>query len=154
MSQKKEHLLAAGLNEVDAHDIAIYLAKQQSVGEMGGVNGSIFANGQGRKFQEADGQGMYGTDFRRSTTGNSEGTLVQAPAPAGTIAPNAVERFQQREGIPRQNSGSGSGRVESPGMASHDDIYAPLQNGQSEALGHMVRHEPRSRFARTESSGV
>ena len=165
--RKKHLLMAAGINEADAHQVANELQAAHSApdGEKtivdghagnGGPDPKILTNGQGRT--SLDGQtheAMYGTAFRgESTSSGSDQTLHQA-RPNG---PGLVGRYSYlgKAGVARQpltTTGSGIGRTDSPAIATHNEVFA-AHNGPDEALGGMVADEPRNRFARTASSGV
>lgn len=170
VDKKARLLMAAGISEADAHHVAKELAEQQIVAEKGGPDGVIVANGQGRKSQEVERNGMYGTNFRANSreqlnrpSDGSDATAVQRPAAVTTGSLLGRYSYLGRAG--RQPSVADNpavqaallneGRTDSPSMATHDEIYAPLQEGQAERLGGMVAdNEPRNRFARTASSGV
>ena len=125
--------MTAGIAEADAHAMANELTDRRPSGdkpEKGGIDGGIMANGQGRLSQSNE--PMYGTQFRRSQDGGASEKVI--------------------------SGGVAGARKDSPAMALNDDIYAPFgrASDQNEMLGGMVdtTQEPRSRFARTASSGV
>ncbi|GAB7345510.1 hypothetical protein MBLNU457_3828t1 [Dothideomycetes sp. NU457] len=167
VEKKKNLLMAAGINEVDATHVAQDLTLQRAATEKGGVDGAVMANGQGRLSHENN-EGMYGTNFRRSSgpdqnntmspgSSGSDQTYVPPQRPAAVTTGSQVGRFSHLGKL--QNARRQSemdNRMDSPAMATHDELYAPLQFGAPEYLGHAVAPEveARSRFARTTSSGV
>lgn len=170
VQHKKKLLMAAGINEADAHQVASELhaeaqAKDQipsSAGSEktvvggghhhGGPDGKIMANGQGRSSLDTEhNEVKYGTAFRSGSTSSGHNGNVQEQRPGG---PGLVGRYSYlgksgRRPLPL----SRSSRTDSPAMATHNDVYAAT-NVSDEALGGMVADEPRNRFARTASSGV
>ena len=168
VEKKKNLLMAAGLGEHDAHVVAKDLAANSSdAGENGGMNGGIMANGQGRKSYEDKRDGMYGSRFmqrseeqggesRPEGSSGSETAIVQPQRPTAVTTQSQLGRLSYlREAARRSSNTATAQRLESPAMATKEEIYAPLQSDTSEGLGHMVDpSEPRFRFSRTASSGV
>ena len=174
VEHKKNLLIEAGINEIDAHEVARELlrevAEKNAGGVNGGPNGGVVANGRGRLSQEADSNGMYGTQFRRSkedvgrSSAGSENTYaqnqtyVQTPQrPAAVTTGSQVGKYNYlgRAGMNSSVIGGNATRLDSPAMATNDDLYAPLAAGGDAPLGYSVAQaEPRTRFARTNSSGV
>ncbi|PNS20541.1 Aquaporin-1 [Sphaceloma murrayae] len=161
VEQKKQLLIAAGINEHDAHQVAHELAEAKAVHENGGPDGGITANGQGRKTHPSPTNGMYGTHFRSSkedlnrVSAGSDRTYVQRPGAVTTGSQLGRYSYLGRAGRQPSNAGAAPTRVESPAMATQEDVYAPLTTQPDEALGGLVNdNETRNRFSRTTSSGV
>ena len=163
--RKKHLLMAAGINEADAHQVANELQATASAPDSektvtngtagnGGPDGKILANGQGRSSLDGHhNETMYGTAFRGASASSGSDQTLHQDRPAG---PGLVGRYSYlgKAGVVRPGlTPRGSGRNDSPAIASHNDVFA-AHNDPDEALGGMVAHEPRSRFARTASSGV
>ena len=165
VEKRKNLLIAAGINEVDAAHVANELTEKNAVAENGGPDGSVIANGQGRRSHEING-GMYGTNFRKSeenanrTSGGSDQTYVHVQRPSAVTTSSQVGKYSYlgRAGASRQPSiipSVNGDRMDSPGMTTNEDLYAPLAVGNDVALGGLVAEtEPRNRFSRTASSGV
>jgi aquaporin related protein len=93
VQQKKNLLLAAGINEYDAHHVAKELTEKADIIESGGPNGDVVANGQGRRSQEVIPQeGMYGTQFRQNSTASymrasdsSDSAIMQPQRPTAGL---------------------------------------------------------------------
>lgn len=175
VQRRKKLLLAAGINEYDAHKVAEELTEKTAVAAAGGPDGNVVANGQGRTDPPVDTQGMYGTQFRRSSTRSSVQTKrtsekfedeyaapYQAQRPQATTTGSQIGRFSYLG-----NRGAAPGdpanvhalaqetRLDSPAMMSNDQLYAPLAHGADVPLGgsvHSDLQEPRQRFGRTPSS--
>ncbi|KAM0722082.1 hypothetical protein Q7P37_003008 [Cladosporium fusiforme] len=155
--QRKKHLLmAAGINEVDANQVANELQdasvppSERTVVDgtgNGGPDGKVLANGQGRSSQDIDREGIYGTGFR----GDSLNSEAEKPIVGNRPSAGIIGRYSHLGKSSRPHSNTS--RTDSPAIASHNDVYA-AQNAPDEALGGMVADQPRSRFARTASSGV
>lgn len=165
VERKKNLLIAAGINAVDAHQVANELTEKNAGGENGGPNGGVMAHGQGRR--STDSESMYGTKFRQSPnaardSASSDNTAVMAAPqrPQAVTTGSQLGRYSYlgRAGAavqPNTPLATGADRLSSPAMATHDEIYAPLQAGQPEAMGDMVAdQDPRYRYSRTISSGV
>jgi aquaporin related protein len=174
VQQKKNLLLAAGINEYDAHHVANELAEKAEIIESGGPNGDVVANGQGRRSQEIIPQeGMYGTQFRQNSTASfkrasasSESAFVppQRPVASPVASPRSSVSQQSRFGylggrgaLPGSTAQAHALRMEvrqeSPAMASNDELYAPLQHGPDVPLGGaVVEPAPRQWVSRTPSS--
>ncbi|KAF2219977.1 aquaporin-like protein [Elsinoe ampelina] len=157
VEKKRRLLIAAGINEHDAAQVAHELAQEKAVTESGGPNGGIIANGQGRHSHEHPENGMYGTNFRSSkedlnrTSASSDHTYVQRPAAVTTGSQLGRYSYLGRAG--RQPSTDR--RMESPSMATHEELYAPLAAGGDEPLGGMVNDtQGRNGFNRTTNSDV
>lgn len=171
VQRKKKLLMAAGINEADAHQVASELhadAQAQAQAEApssagsektvvggghhGGPDGKMMANGQGRSSLDTEHYEVkYGTAFCSGPTSSGPNGNVHGQRPGG---PGLVGRYSNlgkagRRPLPL----SRSSRTDSPAMATHNDVYAAT-NVSDEALGGMVADEPRNRFARTASSGV
>jgi len=173
VEKKRQLLVAAGLPQREAEIVAADLATAPS--EAGGMNGNVMANAQGRKSAEADPSGMYGSNFRNNSIPNahvrsdssSDDTYVHSPTQAQMRRPQAVTTGSTigrlgflREAAQRASYHSDApipdARLNSPAMATHEEIYAPLNHEPNEALGGAVHpeNEPRNRFARTISGTV
>ncbi|KAI5244063.1 aquaporin [Aureobasidium subglaciale] len=162
VEKRKNLLIAAGINEVDAHHVANELQENQTVTEKGGPDGAVVANGQGRRGSGQD-TAMYGTGFRanshqtRPSTSSGDTAVVQRPSAVTTGSQLGRFSYLGRAGVqqPRMNSIINESRVDSPGMTTNEELYAPLAAGGDEPLGGMVAdHDPRYRYSRTISSGV
>ncbi|KAK6432112.1 Aquaporin-1 [Oleoguttula sp. CCFEE 5521] len=159
VARRKKLLMAAGINEADASHVAHELtiannvdgAHEKASSTSGGPDGAMMANGQGHTSEQLKGEGMYGTGYRAETA--NETTATQRPSAVTTTS--GRYSYLARAGDSRKHSDTvpDVGRVDSPGIAPADDMYAPLAE-PGQAMGHMVADEPRSRFARTASSGV
>ena len=168
VEKKKNLLMAAGINEVDAAHVAQDLTLQRAATEKGGIDGGMMANGQGRLSQENNNnEGMYGTNYRRPSGPDQNNTMSPGSSgsdqtyvpqrPAAVTTGSQIGRFSHLGRLQNQRRQSAiDTRMDSPAMATQDEIYAPLQFGGTEYLGHSVgpEVEARSRFARTTSSGV
>jgi aquaporin related protein len=180
MQQKKNLLLAAGINEYDAHHVAKELTEKAEVADSGGPDGAIVANGQGQRSQEIiPPEGMYGTQFRPNTaetagtrsykraSDSSESAFVppQRPLASPVVGPNGsgsqIGRFGylgSRGALPGSSAQAHALRMEtrqdSPAMASNDELYGPLQHGPDVPLGGAVGEPaaPRQWVSRTPSS--
>ena len=167
VERKKNLLLAAGINEYDATKVAHELTEKTIVGQAGGPDGRLVANGQGYQNREVDRQGMYGTQFRQNSTRSkrdSDGSDITYPPPqrpqAVTIG-SQVGRFSYlgergvASGNPvHVNTVATETRVDSPAMTTNDQLYAPLADSADVPLGGSVHpdHESRQHFERTPSS--
>jgi aquaporin related protein len=167
VQRKKNLLVAAGINEVDAHHVAQELQQAQAsepqalsqtasektvVTGHGGPDGKILANGQGRSSLDvARHESMYGTAFRAETSSSGTDRTVVEGRPGG---PGLVGRYNYlgKAGRNALTSGTSDDRTGSPAIASPNDAFTAL-NEEDVALGGSV-NEPRNRFARTASSGV
>jgi aquaporin related protein len=164
IERKKNLLMEAGINEVDAAHVAAELhvgTEERLDFGNGGPDEKVFANGQGRSSssssQEADREGMYGTGFRPDT-GSTDRTAVHPERPAAAVATGSqlgkYSYLGKAGRHPLMHRTSGVGRTDSPAIASPNDAFV-APSVPDEALGEMVTmQEPRYRFARTESSGV
>ncbi|KAG9579597.1 aquaporin, partial [Aureobasidium melanogenum] len=162
VEKRKNLLMAAGINEADAHHVANELQTNQTVSEKGGPDGAIVANGQGRRNSGED-TAMYGTGFRSNShqhtgsTSSGETAVVRRPQAVTTGSQLGRFSYLGRAGVhqSRMNSTANETRLESPAMATNDELYAPLAAGGDEPLGGLVAdHDPRYRYSRTISSGV
>ncbi|KAM0713458.1 hypothetical protein Q7P37_010420 [Cladosporium fusiforme] len=109
----------------------------------------ILSNGQGCLDQGIDGQPMYGTAFRgTSTSSASDQATIRKQMSESRLAKHDshVNRIGQHPSV-----ANGSVSPGSPVIAARGGIAAG--NGHDDTLGAMVP-EPRKRFARTVSSGV
>jgi aquaporin related protein len=169
VEKKKNLLIAAGLGEHDAHVVAKDLATNGSgAGEKGGVDGGVMANGQGRRSEEVDSDGMYGSRFLQQDgvvgskenviqgSDGSETAIVQPQRPSAVTTQSQIGRLSYlREAARRSSNTAMPQRLESPAMASNEGLYNPLHSDKTESLGNMVDpNEPRFRYSRTTSSGV
>jgi aquaporin related protein len=173
VARRKNLLLAAGINEYDAHKVAHELTEKVAVGQAGGPDGTLVANGQGRRDQEVNPEGMYGTQFRRPSTSSSvhskrtsdksDATFPSPPRPQATTTGSQIGRFSylgERGVAPNNpahvNALTAETRMDSPAMTTNDQLYAPLAHGADVPLGGSVhpeyQNEPRQRFGRTPSS--
>jgi aquaporin related protein len=169
VQRKKNLLIAAGINEVDANQVAHELQQAQTQGQApstadsektivdghighGGPDGKIVSNGQGRSsFGGAHHEAMYGTAFRDGSSSSGTDNTVYADRPGG---PGLVGRYSYLGRAGRQPFAAKlAGRTDSPAVASHNEVFAAI-NEPDVALGGMVAEESRNRFARTASSGV
>jgi len=169
--RRKHLLLAAGINEVDAAKVAHELSEKEAVGDAGGPNGNVVANGQGVKIQEPE-RPMYGTNFRQSSarsahsqrgSDGSDATIVpREHRPNYSATGSQVGRFSylgERGAAPgsmpnaQAQVAAMDSRHDSPAMTSNDQLYGSLTHGQDHSLGSSVPDtEPRQRVARTPSS--
>ncbi|KAF2653043.1 aquaporin [Lophiostoma macrostomum CBS 122681] len=169
VEKKKNLLMAAGIGEHDAQVVAKDLAATgSSAGETGGMNGTVMANGQGRMSQDVDTDGMYGSRFlqqngvgesKENLAGGSDGSetaIIMPQRPGAITTPSHVGRLNYlREAARRSSNTAVPQRLDSPAMATKEEIYAPLDANTTEGLGHMIDpNEPRFRYSRTASSGV
>jgi len=163
VEKKKNLLMAAGINAVDAAHVAHELTEKAHAAENGGPNGNVVANGQGRRSQEVDANGMYGTAFRGSRTSlnresaGSEQTYVQRPT--GLSSGHEIGRYSYLGRAGRNQSvvsnSMNADRTTSPAMTTNEELYAPLAAGGNDvALGGGVADEPRSSYHRTVSGNV
>jgi aquaporin related protein len=177
VQRKKNLLIAAGINEVDAQVVASELQQAQARAETqegapstansektavegggvgvghGGPDPKVLANGQGRNSLDgAHREAMYGTAaFRGGSTSSGSDRNVHEGRPGG---PGLVGRYSYLGRAGLQPSAQGlADRTDSPAIASPNDAFTAL-NEPDVALGGMVANEPRNRFARTASSGV
>jgi aquaporin related protein len=161
VEKRKNLLIAAGINEVDAHHVANELQTNQVVNEKGGPDGGVVANGQGRRSSGED-TAMYGTGFRANShqhtgsTSSGDTAVVQRPQAVTTGSQLGRFSYLGRAGVqPQRMNSVTEARLDSPAMATNDELYAPLAAGGDEPLGGMVAdQDPRYRFSRTISSGV
>jgi aquaporin related protein len=164
IERKKNLLMEAGINEVDAAHVAAELhvgTEERLDFGNGGPDEKVFANGQGRSSsssQEADREGMYGTGFRPDTGSTDRTAVVRPERPAAAVATGSqlgkYSYLGQAGRHPLTHRTSSAGRTDSPAIASPNDAFV-APSVPDEALGEMVvTQEPRYRFARTESSGV
>ena len=176
VERRKNLLLAAGINEYDAHKVAQELTEKTAVAQAGGPDGTLVANGQGRRDQAADPQGMYGTQFRRPSTQSSidskrtsDKSDAGYPSPQNPQRPQAtttgsqIGRFSYLgdRGVASSNPAhvnalAAETRTDSPAMTTNEQLYAPLAHGADVPLGGSVhpeyQNETRQRFGRTPSS--
>jgi aquaporin related protein len=176
VERRKNLLLAAGINEYDAHKVAKELTEKTTVAQAGGPDGTLVANGQGTRDQAVDPQGMYGTQFRRPSTQSSIHSkrtsdksdagypLPQTPQrPQATTTGSQIGRFSYLgdRGVAPSNPAhinalAAETRMESPAMTTNEQLYAPLAHGADVPLGGSVhpeyQNETRQRFGRTPSS--
>ncbi|KAF1350359.1 hypothetical protein EJ07DRAFT_169298 [Lizonia empirigonia] len=160
VERRRNLLLAAGINEYDAHKAAQELTEKGTVNRAGGPNGSILANGQGRRTNDPDQQGMYGTQPRPLNTPQAPLRrliyhLPAAPAPAARHHGEPARPLQLpgRAGCwARQRCACGL-TSDGPAMSTNDQLYAPLAHGADVPLGGSVHPdiEPRQRVVRTAS---
>lgn len=163
VQRKKKLLMAAGINEADAHQVANELqasssssapASEKTVVDekagSGGPDGKILANGQGRSSLDMDHhETMYGTGFRGGSAGTDQTVTEERPGGPGLVGRYSYLGKAGRNPLTSRTSG----RTDSPAIASPNDAFAAI-NEPDEALGGMVADEPRHTFARTPSSGV
>lgn len=171
VDRRRNLLLAAGINEVDAAKVAQELSEKEAIHKAGGPHGGIVANGQGRQ-ETLDERPMYGTDFRqqsaRSThskrgSDGSDTTYVQPQRPVASATGSQIGRFSYlggrgaAPGTPANAAAEAlhtQERRDSPAMTTNEQLYAPLQHGHDVPLGGSVHAtEPRQRMgSRTASS--
>jgi aquaporin rerated protein, other eukaryote len=163
VQRKKKLLMAAGINEADAHQVANELHAEAQAqreapssagsektvvggGHNGGPDGRTMANGQGRSsLDTGHDEVKYGTAFRSGSTSSGLDGNVHEQRPGG---PGLVGRYSylgKRGGRPVPLLLSRSSRTDSPAMPSHNDVHS-ANNMPDEALGGMVAEEPRNRF--------
>lgn len=172
IENKKQLLVAAGLPHMEATIVAQDLAQQPVTAQAGGIDEAVMANGRGRASHEVDPAGMYGSQFasepkvgndRQSST--SGDTIVTRAAsrenlpqrPQAITTGSSVGRLAYLRDAARRASVTNeqSVRMESPAMATHDEIYHPLSVEPNVSLGYSVQdNDARARFGRTISSGV
>lgn len=173
VERRKNLLLAAGINEYDAHKVAQELTEKVATAQAGGPDGTIVANGQGRRDDGTDSQGMYGTQFRRPSaqssihskraSDKSDEPWSSPQRPQATTTGSQIGRFSYlgergvAPGNPAHvNALAAETRLDSPAMTTNDQLYAPLAHGADLPLGGSVhpdiQNEPRQRFGRTPSS--
>lgn len=168
VEKRKNLLLAAGINEVDATKVAHELTQHHGgTGAAGGPDGTILANGQGRRSSDHNDQGMYGTRFHQpSKHGTKHGSDVSdmtyppPQRPVATTTGSQIGRFSylgDRGATPGGASTSNvlatEVRVESPAMTTNEQLYAPLAHGADVPLGGSVLNvETRQRPNRSPSS--
>jgi aquaporin related protein len=167
VQHKKNLLMAAGINEADAHQVAneLHASSQAQAqgqrtaseatsektvvgggGHHGGPDGKILANGQGRSSLDNDhNEVKYGTGFRSGSTSNGHNVNIHEQRPGG---PGLVGRYSYlgKRGIRPTMPLTQSSRTDSPAIASHNDVHA-ANDMPDEALGGMVADEPRNGFA-------
>lgn len=168
VERKKKLLMAAGIGEHDAQNVALELTEKTAAAQNGGMDGTVMTNGTGQMNATNDPQGMYGTQFRSNSvrghaardSSGSDATYVQRPhaistgSTLGRITLGAANRLGSRQASMTQVAVPAP-RLDSPAMATNDELYAPLAEPGGMALGGMVLdQEPRSRFSRTISGGV
>jgi aquaporin related protein len=165
VQHKKNLLMAAGINEADAHQVASELhansqaqdersaseaTSEKTVvgngGQQGGPDGKILANGQGRSSLDGEhNEVKYGTAFRSGSTSAATNGNVHQQRPSGGLALagryNYLGKKGKRPGMPLNQSS----RTDSPAMPSHNDVHS-AHDMPDEALGGMVSNEPRNRF--------
>ena len=158
VENRKQHLVAAGINDNDAQHVAQELQEKNAGGDNGGVNGGIMAHGQGRRSQDGDPNGMYGTQFRSSqddinrSSGASEQTYIQRPTASATGRYSYLANAGRQ---PSNYSNNVGAQGTSPAMAIPDERYAGNGAVSNASPGHMVAgSESRNRFSRTNSGGV
>lgn len=169
VEKRKNLLLAAGINEVDAAKVAHQLTENHSGPTERGPDGTTLTNGQGRRNTEYHNQAMYGTQFRKTSTtasrhGSDASEITYPPPlqrPGNTTTGSHMGRFSA---LGAQGATSDSttahhnvlaekARVESPAMTTNDQLYAPLAHGADIPLGGSVLDvETRQRPNRTPSS--
>jgi len=165
VEKKKQLLIAAGISEQDALTYAHELQEKLAATENGGIHGTTMANGQGMYVQPTE--PMYGAQFRNPSGPNQElarpalgsEKVTIGGSRTGLSTGSQIDRLRNLEVDGRRQSNRGSlseQRTDSPAMARNEEIYAPLSEPHSDRLGGLVHteQEPRSRFARTASSGV
>jgi len=168
IEKRKNLLLAAGINEYDAHQVATELTEKAVVATSGGPDGAVVANGQGRRIQEVLPQdGMYGTQFRPNSivgekrgSESSESGFARPQRPSTATHGGQAGRFSylgSRGAVPGSSAQIHALRTEtrqdSPAMTTNEELYAPLQHGADVPLGGAVLEpEPRQRVVRTPSS--
>jgi aquaporin related protein len=168
IEQKKKLLVAAGINEYDAHHVATELTDSAAVAIAGGPGGGVVANGQGSKSRESlPPSGMYGTQFRsdstlreKRTSDSSESSFArpQRPATRPSVSyPGRLSYLGSRGVAPRSGVQDFAlrpdTRLESPAMTTNEELYAPLQYGADVPLGgDVLESRPVQRMNRTASS--
>jgi aquaporin related protein len=160
VEKKKNLLMAAGVNEYDAHHAANELAITQAGGDNGGPDPTKMAHGQGRRSSGEDTAVMYGSGFRANShrpmgSTDSGQTVVQRPQAVTTGSQVGRFSYLGRTGVPQRMNSVAEPRLDSPAMTTNEELYAPLAAGGDAPLGHMVAdQDPRYRYSRTTSSGV
>lgn len=156
VDKRRNLLIAAGINESDANHVAHELTDNAVAANNGGPNGNVMAHGQGRKGDVEDQAGMYGTRFRGSkvslsgtTDGTTNGTssgavpngLSQTQRPGFATTGSQQGRYSYLGSRGQSVSAPVGQRMESPAMATQEELYAPLASHQDEPLGALVRNE-------------
>lgn len=167
VKRRKDLLVAAGINEYDAAKVAQELSEKTTVADAGGLDGQVMANGQGRRTEQADSQGMYGTQFRQPSTtshkkrasDDSDATYPPPQRPQATTTGSELGRFSYlgNRGMSAEQQAHilGPQRRDSPAMATNDQVYSGLAHGNNDvALGGSVHPDtdPRQQYGRTPSS--
>jgi aquaporin related protein len=177
LQNRKDLLMAAGLSEADAEEVASGLqgpdpsmksgdhGSEKTVVAAnlnGGPDGKVVANGQGRSSEEHDQVGpMYGTGFRTDL-------MEETPAPPQRPAPDAgaVGRYSHLAKhskkphkftkMPLRALGYRD-RINSPRAATNDEVHFGSTE-EDVALGggvvSRVMNRPKKRLNRTGSGGV
>jgi aquaporin related protein len=166
VQHKKNLLMAAGINEADAHQVAseLHADSQQAQdersaseatsektvvgngGQQGGPDGKILANGQGRSSLDGEhNEVKYGTGFRSGSTSSGPKGKVNEQRPSGGLALAGRYRYLGKRGSRPTMPLNRSSRTDSPAMPSHHDVHS-AHDMPDEALGGMVSNEPRNRF--------
>lgn len=171
VDRRKNLLLAAGINEVDATKVAQELSEKEQVGHAGGPNGNVVANGQGRSSQE-DPRAMYGASFRQPSAKSMQGkrgsddsdkAILQPHRPGYSATGSQIGRFSYlgergiSNGVANTQALANNERRDSPAMATNEQLYSSLVHGRDESLGSGVPGgvpdgEARQRIGRTPSS--
>jgi len=169
IERRKNLLLAAGINEYDAQKVAEELHEKVAVADAGGPDGQVIANGQGRRSQEVDQQGIYGTQFRQNSTmghkkrssDDSDATYPPPQRPQATTTGSQIGRFSYlgSRGVAQDNPAhlqalNAEQRKNSPAMATNDRLYSSLAHGSDVPLGGSTHSDGASRqqLGRTPSS--
>lgn len=163
VEKRRALLIAAGINEHDAHQVALELsdptAAEKEANNNGNANAAGMANGRGQNNHNSDLNGIYGTRFRGSKEDvNNGNSAPHRPGMNTTGSQLGRYSYLGRAGVRQQlNNASGTTtpeRRDSPAMATNEQLYAPLAAGGDAPLGHMVAPVQRGQFSRTDSSNV
>ncbi|KAF2152783.1 aquaporin [Myriangium duriaei CBS 260.36] len=157
VENKMALLMAAGINETDARQVANELSEPVVEGDHGGIDGRVMANGQGRRSFVGEAQGMYGTQFRGSKedvhrlSQDSGPTFVESriQRPAATSTGSQVGRYSYlgRAGANRTAS------QQTTAMTMNDQTSAAPSATTTPDQRFTGTH-PQQNYSRTISSGV
>lgn len=167
IEEKKKLLIAAGINEHDAHQVATELTQNTVVVPIASSDADTVTSGQGSPGQMPNHiPDMYGSQYSPDSTfkekrgsGSSDGTLVRPPLPTDkpvTGQPGSFSYLGSRGVVPRSRVPGPALRpgtiLHSPRMATYEELYAPLETGPDVVLGEAVRDpRPVQRLKRTSS---
>lgn len=163
IEDKKKMLLAAGINEHDATQVATELAQNAVVVPIAGSGDSVVASGQESQSQESNHPPTrcdthYSNDSTlREKRGSDSSDLTLSRPPHPTARPVTDQPPPGRFSYLRSRGVAPGSRPEnwqhSPRMATYEQLYASLETGPDVVLGEAVRDpRPVQRMNRTASS--